>query len=292
MFSQFRTMTNRLALLICVSVCLAHTAFGLRTLSPMGRLQQQSVSLYQEEISIVPLNASRPEYLTVTLTKCEGNGVSFAVLPSLHALSNATKWTRVDDIVTTIHAGHGSNQKEMVYLALRHSAPVEKNARSFIILELKGVPQVASPTKFFSVPNSKAQIQWNAKTQKVNAIFPPLIKENNLYSKLHLSRSHSLSYSYRMFATGSEKLTTAMTKCGVRVKGNTPGVIELTQPVETKQGALSFEFQPTEPVYYISLVASVAVTHFLDISKVSWRTTLVYPATKYQVPAAYIKRKN
>lgn len=294
--SHLNTMVTRAILLICVSLCFVHTAFGVEVLSPMERIQKRSVFVNRKEITIVPLTASLTEYLTVTLTKCDRKGVTFAVLPSLDALSKANKWTQFDGTVTeTIRAGHGSNPKGMVYLALKHSAPVGRNARSYVLLQAMGVPGVVSPTPVFSVPNSKAQLQWNANTKKVNVTFPQLIKDKDGYSKLlrtGFSRSHTLSISYRMIATVAEKFTTGIAQCGTMVAGKT-GLIDISKPFYSySQGTVSFEFEPTEPVYYITLVASVAKTHWQKTSNKSWEISYYYPITRYEVPAAYIQRKN
>lgn len=285
-------MTSRLALLICVSVCLAQTAFGLKKLSPMERIQQRSVPINGEEITIVPLIAKYTMYLKFTLTKCGEIGVSYIVLPSLpRGLDTLSNWTQLNDTVTkNIYAGHHKNPKGMMYLALKHSASVGRNASSFVILQTMCNLIINSPP--FSFPNSKVQFQWNATTKKVNVTFPELKMDWSAYSGLGLDDLNKLTVKYRMIATTSEKFTTEIAKCGDAMITEKMALIDMNQPLFYLKGTVSFELQPTEPVYYITLIVSAAKHAWKYTPTWSWEVTYYYPVTKYEVPVEYIQRKN
>lgn len=291
-------MTTFLALVVCFSVCLAQTTFGRKVLSPMESIQKRSVSIVGEEITIVPMSGAIlwAQHFTFSFTKCGENGVSYAILS---APNDKTKnWTQVNDTVTKtmripVAKGFYGPKELMVYLALKHSTSVEKDTQSFVVVQMMGVyPRGMRPTPLFSVPNSKVQLQWNAKAKTVNVIFPRL-HQNKWVTEYLFKRSSDkyLVVSYRMIATSTEKFTTDMAKCGSAMATGKTVLIDMGQPFYS-QGTVSFEFKPTEPVYYITLVASVANTHWSDISTKLWEISYDYPVTKYEVPAEYIQQNN
>lgn len=289
-------MTTRLAFFICISVLLTQSAYSLDLQEALEPMQTRGISINQEEVTVVPLTFTRAEYLVVaTLTSCEGKEVSFAVLSSLDALSTASKWTQVNEITSeTIHIKHQNKSKGTVYLALKHNQPVNENSYSFLLLKTNIISESVSPTQVFSAPTTEVQWQWNATFNKLNATWPALkIDDKDAYAKLmrQMSKSHMVVVTYKMVATVSEKFTKGMARCDMKVKGHT-GLIEATQTLPTHQDTVSFEFQPTEPVYYVTLVASVSKVFWNDYSRKSWEISYAYPVAKYEVPSEYIQSKN